>query len=99
MPRIDVDVSQEVYTGLIDEGQYVLAFENVSIVPVKSSMSGPDPRNQLMWEFKTVWNNKEISLIRFTPLSGRGVGFTRDILNALAVPCEDGTDSVSFDTD
>ena len=99
MARISVDISDEIYSGLIDEGQYVAQVSKIEVTQVKASAMEAVPRNQLFWVFKTSWNEKEVQLVRFTPLSGKGVSFTRDILVALGAPFEESGDRIAFDSD
>lgn len=101
MARIEVNTTDEKYQGLIDEADYIIHCADVEIVDVKSQ----EGKKQLKWIFATTWEDaeagltREIELVRFTPLSGKGVGFTRDVLKALDVEFEDSGASLSFDTD
>jgi hypothetical protein len=95
MARIQVHTEEEIYTGLVDEDQYVATCVACAEVE-KKNQSG---ETQLEWKFEFDWDGKSIQLMRFTPLAGRGVGFTRDILTGLGVAYDDADDMLGFDTD
>jgi len=99
MGRISVQTSEETYIGLIDEGQYIGRCETMVEVNKKDGTG-----TQLETHFKVQWNDKDVSLVRFTPLMGPGVGFTREVLDGLGVKYEEGKDArgntyLEFDSD
>ena len=96
MARVTVFTAEEVYVGLIDEGQHFATCTECIIVGKKL-----DPKViQLEWNFEIFWNNKRVGIRRVTPLQGRGVGFTRAPLDALMVQYDETSDGeLSFDTD
>lgn len=98
MARISVNVSEEKYQGPIDPANYRVKCTDVSLRKVASDPTGE--KQQLMWTLETYWNDKPVELTRFTPLAGKGVVFTRQLLEALGVPYEEnGSGSLDFDTD
>lgn len=98
MARISVNVSDEKYQGPIDPANYRVKCTSVDLRKVSSDPTGE--KQQLMWTLETYWNDKPVELTRFTPLSGKGVVFTRQLLEALQVPYdENGSGSLDFDTD
>ena len=96
------------FMGLVEPGEYVGTCESVELVYKKlteeQKLSGVDPDQQLEWKFGIFFKEKVVSLLRWTPALGKGVSFTREILEAL--PCEyaepkrrDGKKTLEFDTD
>ena len=95
MAKISVNTTDEKYQGIVEEGSYRGRCTEVQMRPVAS-----DPgKNQLMWSFESSYNGKEVEFVRFTPLSGKGVVFTRQILDALRVSYDEVGDSVTFESD
>jgi hypothetical protein len=96
MPRVTVYTADETYMGLIDEASYLGTCLKVDIVSKKD-----DPKvHMLDWHFQVTWEGKDVTLRRTTMLSGRGVGFTREVLAALKVDYDEAPgEKLDFDTD
>lgn len=97
MALVEVNTAEERYTGLCDAGDYVLQCSACDMIDVKSA---DPPKKQLIFRFDFNYEGREAEAVRFCPLSGKGVTFTREILAALQVDFkEDPGKTISFDTD
>lgn len=94
MARVTAFTQEEVYVGLIDEQDYIARCIRADVGTSKAG------NQQMDFAFSAEWNGKSITLYRLTPLSGKGVGFTRAVLDALGVPYEEEREGeLEFDTD
>lgn len=95
MARVTAYTNEEVFMGVIDPMEYFAVCEKVDIIPKKSNTD----ENQLQWTFSVEWKGKQVKLFRYTPLSGKGFGFTREVLEALRIEFEEENGALNFDTD
>lgn len=97
MAKIVVNTGEERYRGLVDPGLYESVCTNVDVIKVSSDPTGS--REQLIWTFEISWKDHIVEVVRFTPLSGKGVTFTRETLDALGVKYEETGKSIAFDSE
>jgi hypothetical protein len=97
MARIEAFTDNEVFTGIVDEGDYVARC--VGCNPVIGKGENTKGKPQVEWRFRSVYEGKKVTFRKTTPLDGEGVGFTRDILNGLQTDYEERGRRLAWDTD
>ena len=95
MPRIDVNTNEEIFMGLVTPDTYEGVCTGCELRE-KKSMAG---EYTLMWSFEFEFEGKTARLNRFTPISGAGAGFTRQMLSSLEIDFEEEDENLGFDSD